>query len=106
MFRFTAIARKADGPCAATARMMVPASPGLCEFSTATGMSCSTAGSRVAGCSTFAPKQASSVASWKLISSIRCAFGQIRGSVVRMPLTSVQISIRSTDSAAPMMAAE
>ena len=82
------------------------ASVGLCELSTATGMSCSTAGSRVAGCRTLAPKQASSVASWKLISAMRCALGQMRGSVVRMPLTSVQISMRSAASAAPMMAAE
>src|SRR2546430_1203904 len=53
------------------------------------------AGSTVAGCNTLAPKYASSAASSKLMTLMRCASGQILGSVVRIPSTSVQISMRS-----------
>ena len=66
----------------------------------------STAGNTVAGCSTFAPKYANSAASSKLMILMRCASGQIRGSVVFIPSTSVQISIASASSPAPASAAE
>jgi hypothetical protein len=69
-------------------------------------MSRSTAGSNVAGCSTFAPKYANSAASSKLMVRIRCASAQIRGSVVSIPSTSVHISMASAESAAPIIAAE
>ena len=49
---------------------------------TKTGMSLRTAGSSVAGCSTFAPKVAISAASSKAITSIRFAAETTRGSVV------------------------
>ena len=70
-----------------------------------------TAGRIVAGWSTFAPKNASSAASAELTSGTSRAAGTTRGSAVRMPSTSVQISIAPTPrpasfSAAPKSAAE
>src|ERR1039458_4005494 len=80
----------------AIAVILVPSFPALREFSTHTGMLFWTAGKIVAGCSPLAPKYASSAASSKLIVFTRSASGQIRGSVVIIPSTSVHISDRKS----------
>ena len=103
---FAAMALNGFRQCVARARIRVPSLPGLREFSTSTGMFFCTAGSNVEGCRTFAPKYASSAASSKAIVLMRSAFGQIFGSVVFMPSTSVQISMRVASSPAPTIAAE
>ena len=69
----------------------VPVDCGRFEFSTITGMFFSTAGRMVLGCSTFAPKYASSEASRKEMTFNFLADGAMRGSAVRTPSTSVQI---------------
>ncbi len=89
----------------AIAVILVPSFSALREFSTHTGMLFCIAGRMVAGCSTFAPKYASSAASSKLIVFTRSASGQMRGSVVMMPFTSVQISIAPARSPPPTSAA-
>jgi hypothetical protein len=60
----------------------VPPALGSLLEPTNTGISLRTAGSRVAGCSTLAPKVAISAASSKAMTSMRFAAGATRGSVV------------------------
>ncbi len=60
----------------------VPPARGSLLEPTKTGISLRTAGSNVAGCSTFAPKVAISAASANAISSMRFAAETTRGSVV------------------------
>src|SRR5664280_765304 len=95
----------------ASCRTTVPAPSGRNEFLTTTGIPRATAGRIVAGWRTLAPKNASSAASAELTSGTRRAWGTSRGSAVRMPSTSVQISMAPTSrpasfSAAPKSAAE
>ena len=71
-----------------------------------TGMPEPTAGRIVLGCSTFAPKYASSEASSKLSRETTRGAATTRGSAVSMPSTSVQIWISSAPSPAPKSAAE
>ena len=71
--------------------MRVPSTSGLREFRISTGIFFSTAGMTVAGCSTLAPKYASSAASAKEMILTRCPPGRMVGSAVSMPSTSVQI---------------
>ena len=65
------------------------------------GMPAAASGSWVAGCSTLAPKVASSAASSYVADASVRASGTMRGSAVMSPFTSVQISTRSASSAAP-----
>ncbi len=65
-----------------------------------------TAGWIVAGCSTFAPKYASSDASPNERCGTTCTSRTIRGSAVSMPSTSVQIWISDAPRQAPTIAAE
>ena len=65
-----------------------------------------TAGRIVLGCSTFAPKYASSEASAKDICGTTRGWGTMRGSAVSMPSTSVQIWISARSRQAPKIAAE
>ena len=81
--------------------MSVPVPSGCRELKTYTGIPRRTAGAIVLGCSTFAPNDASSLASSKRMRSMSRASGTTRGSAVSMPSTSVQISIASACSAAP-----
>ena len=60
--------------------MSVPSTSGRRELRISTGMFFSMAGSTVAGCSTFAPKYASSAASAKEHASMRWPPGRIVGS--------------------------
>lgn len=76
---------------AASATMFVPAAAGRREFRMRTGMFFSFAGITVAGCSTFAPKYASSAASSNEIVFTGRASGTILGSQVSTPSTSLQI---------------
>ena len=71
--------------------MTLPVPSGLRELRMRTGMSCSTAGRIVAGCSTLAPKYASSAASANDRCGTRRGVATTRGSAVSMPSTSVQI---------------
>ena len=83
----------------------VPASPGARELQMRTGIPRSFAGWIVLGCSTFAPKYASSAASaYDRLGMVR-APRTTRGSAVCTPLTSVQIWISPAPSAAPTRAA-
>ncbi len=79
--RRSASARNSGGFAVLLHTSVPPAFGSLLE-PTNTGISLRTAGNNVAGCSTFAPKVAISAASSKAISSIRCAAGTTRGSVV------------------------
>jgi len=88
--RFTAIPVRGDS-LSNSSRMIVPVFSGSREESTRTGIPASIAGQIVSGCSTFAPKNASSLASRKEMVSMVVAAGAIRGSHVMMPATSVQI---------------
>ena len=90
----------------ACAMIAVPCDDGRREFNTRTGMFLLIAGRMVSGCSTRAPKYASSDASMNDITLIRCASGTIDGSAVRIPSTSVQIWISSASRSDPMSAAE
>src|SRR5688572_16079923 len=69
----------------------VPRAWARCELRMRTGMLRDTAGCIVDGCSTFAPKYASSEASANDRCGTTCGFLTIRGSAVSMPSTSVQI---------------
>ncbi len=71
-----------------------------------TGMFRATAGWIVAGCSTFAPKYASSDASANDSCGTTCTSATTRGSAVSMPSTSVQIWISVAPRHAPKIAAE
>src|SRR5271166_5493497 len=102
---FAAMALNNDFDFWVRATNRVPSFAGFREFSTSTGMFFSIAGNTVAGCNTLAPKYANSAASSKLMTLMRCASGQILGSVVFIPSTSVQISIRSAFNPAPAKAA-
>ncbi|MNE34998.1 hypothetical protein D3C80_1287400 [compost metagenome] len=79
--RRKASARNSGGFSVVLHTSVPPAAGSLLE-PTKTGMLLRTAGSRVAGCSTLAPKVAISAASSKAILSIRLAAGTTRGSVV------------------------
>jgi hypothetical protein len=81
--------------------MRVPFPAGFSELNTNTGIPRRTAGAIVFGCSTFAPKLASSAASSNRMCSISLASSTTRGSAVSIPSTSVQISMASASSAAP-----
>jgi hypothetical protein len=99
-----------DGPGAAgvgvaAAVITVPGCAGSKVFFTRTGMPARTAGWMVLGCSTLAPKYASSAASSKDSAGMVWASGTTRGSALITPGTSVQISISSAPMAAPRMAA-
>ena len=83
----------------------MPSTSGRRELRIRTGIFFSMAGSTVAGCSTFAPKYASSAASVNEHTFTRCAPGMTVGSAVSMPSTSVQIWISSAPMPAPTMAA-
>ena len=99
-FALPAIAR--TGSRGASKVMRVPFPPAGAELNTYTGMPPRrTAGAIVFGCSTLAPKLASSAASSNRMCSISFAPSTTRGSAVSMPSTSVQISIASASSAAP-----
>ena len=87
-------------------RIAVPFPDGFIELSTYRGMFFFTAGSMVSGCSTFAPKCAISAASSNEIFSRYLVFCTLRGSAVRTPSTSVQISMRSASTAIPISDAE
>ena len=87
------------------ATMRVPSTSGFREFSTRTGTFPSIAGSIVRGCSTRAPKQASSDASANDSRGRRRASGTTDGSAVMTPSTSVQIWISSAPTPAPAMEA-
>ncbi len=89
----------------AVAVIDVPCNLGRFELRMSTGILSSIAGRRVLGCNTFAPKYASSDASWNDISRTRNAFFTMFGSAVRMPSTSVQISINYAFSTAPTIEA-
>src|SRR5688500_15790601 len=84
----------------------VPRACARCEFRIRTGMLRATAGWMVEGCSTFAPKYASSDASANDRCGTTCGFFTMRGSAVSMPSTSVQIWISPAPGLAPTMAAE
>src|SRR5499433_1231041 len=98
-----AIALKIFLVLGAVAVIRVPSHFGLDEFKMSTGIFFWMAGNRVAGCRTLAPKYASSAASSKVMVLMRRAWGQRLGSVVIMPSTSVQISMRCAFSPAPTM---
>src|SRR5688572_24508749 len=74
-----------------SAVISVPRAWARCELRMRTGMLRDTAGCIVDGCSTFAPKYASSEASANDRCGTTCGFLTIRGSAVSMPSTSVQI---------------
>src|SRR5919204_170387 len=85
-----AIAFTPPGDTSPRAVTSVPASPGACELQIRTGMSRSIAGWMVLGCSTLAPKYASSAASaYDKLDTVR-APGTTRGSAVSRPLTGVE----------------
>ncbi len=86
--------------------MRVPVPSGFRELKMNTGMPFRTAGAIVLGCSTFAPKLASSAASSNRMCAMRRASGTTRGSAVSIPSTSVQISMASASIAAPKSDAE
>ena len=75
----------------ASAVIMVPATSGRREFRMRTGISLATAGRIVLGCSTLAPKYASSDASLNDSRGTRRGDATTRGSAVSIPSTSVQI---------------
>src|SRR2546430_6478877 len=101
-----AIAFTPPGRTSPPAVTSVPPSRGARELQIRTGMSRSIAGWMVLGCSTLAPKYASSAASaYDKLGTVR-APGTTRGSAVSTPLTSVQIWISRASSAAPIRAAE
>ncbi|MNV72658.1 hypothetical protein D3C71_1657640 [compost metagenome] len=79
--RRSASARNSGGFSVVLHTRVPPADGSLLE-PTNTGISLRTAGNRVAGCKTFAPKVAISAASSKAILSMRFAAGTTRGSVV------------------------
>jgi hypothetical protein len=85
---------------------VVPANSGRKLFRTRIGMPFPIAGTIVAGCSTLAPKKASSAASAKESVGTKRASGTMRGSALITPSTSVQIWISAAPSAAPKIAAE
>ena len=89
-----------------SAVIIVPATSGRRELRMRTGMFLATAGRIVLGCSTFAPKYASSDASSNDSSGTRTGLATTRGSAVSIPSTSVQIWISPTSRHAPKMAAE
>ena len=86
--------------------MSVPALSGLREFRIRTGIFLATAGRIVLGCSTFAPKYASSDASANESCDTSRGSGTTLGSAVSIPSTSVQIWISATPTHAPKIAAE
>ncbi len=86
--------------------MCVPGASGLMVLRMRTGMFLAAAGWMDFGCSTFAPKYASSAASANERYGTSFGPSTTRGSAVSMPSTSVQIWISSASSAAPMSAAE
>jgi len=71
-----------------------------------TGIAACTTGFSVFGCSTFAPKYASSAASRYEITGIVRASATNRGSAVSTPSTSVQMITSSASIAAPRIVAE
>ena len=89
----------------AVREMRVPGAVGLNVFLIRIGMRFATAGAMAAECSTFAPKYDSSMASSYVIRGCTNADGTTRGSALRTPSTSVQISMTDAPTAAPMMAA-
>ena len=89
--RLHAIARSGRSATGARAVMSVPGSPGRRAFTMRTGIPRATAGRIVLGCSTFAPKYASSDASANDRCGTRRAAGTTRGSAVSIPATSVQM---------------
>ena len=101
-------ANAATGPRRPSGRavMRVPGPSGRREFRIRTGMARASAGWIVFGCSTFAPKYASSAASANDSCGTSCGAGYTRGSAVSMPSTSVQIWISSAARPAPMIDAE
>ena len=84
----------------------VPGASGLNVLRIRTGMLRAAAGWMLLGCSTFAPKYASSAASANDSDGTRRVDSTTRGSAVSMPSTSVQIWISSAPSAAPSSDAE
>src|SRR5262249_23439620 len=104
--RFTAIDFMVLRDRFGSAAMRVPSQEGLFVLKMCTGILRSMAGRTVLGWSTLAPKYESSAASSKETTLIRLAPATTRGSAVIKPSTSVQISIESAPSEAPIMAAE
>ncbi len=91
---------------AAPAWTRVPGRSGARLLRTRSGIPCARTGAMVRGCRTLAPKCASSMASSKLSSARQAAVGTTRGSAVKTPSTSVQISSSRASSAAAARAAE
>mmetsp|Transcript_115084 Transcript_115084/g.229194 ORF Transcript_115084/g.229194 Transcript_115084/m.229194 type:complete len:202 (+) Transcript_115084:243-848(+) len=85
--------------------MRVPGTSGCKELRTLMGTLAFQAGMTAAGCTTFAPNIESSAASSKVNTSTCFAFGTMRGSMVRMPVTSFQICTSEACTAAPMTVA-
>ena len=86
---------------AAPRRCAMPGCDALNVLRIQIGMSRATAGSIVRGCSTLAPKYASSMASSYDISSTTTASGTRRGSALSTPSTSVQMMTADASSSAP-----
>ena len=86
--------------------MRVPGAEGSRAFLIRIGIDFATAGAMAAECSTLAPKYDNSIASSYDSLGRTNAEGTARGSALITPTTSVQISMTSTSSAAPMIAAE
>ena len=86
--------------------MTLPVPSGRRELRIRTGISCSTAGRIVDGCSTLAPKYASSAASANDRRGTRRGLATTRGSADSMPSTSVQIWISRAPMPAPTSAPE
>ena len=84
----------------------VPAPSGFHELRMRTGMLRSTAGRIVLGCSTLAPKYASSAASANDSCGDQRGVAMTRGSALSMPSTSVQIWISRASMPAPTSAPE
>jgi hypothetical protein len=78
-------------PGGGSAVIIVPAASAFLELRMRTGILRSTAGRIVLGCSTFAPKYASSAASANDSCGTSRGAAMTRGSAVSMPSTSVQI---------------
>ena len=84
-----------------SAQMSVPGFSGANVFLIQIGIRRLTAGAIVCGWITFAPKCASSIASLYESESMIVASGTRRGSALRTPSTSVQITISEASSSAP-----
>ena len=88
------------------AQIRVPTPAGANVLRIQMGMPSLTAGAMVCGCSTLAPKYASSIASLYESESMTVASGTRRGSADSTPSTSVQMWISDAPSSAPKMEAE